>query len=342
MFATIMRRTKGVKVLECHVFICKSNKAAMALVQSCTHAYEHKEGWTDDSPPVEMHKTTDLHLVPADPIKHDEAPPEFFKRPPQQGYYYASGKNMVKNYNVFGNNPPPEPIPEEPPMRRTLPPAPREPPPPMAGRGMYVTGPPPPAPPPPAPVPVTVGPPMTLVAPVPYLPPPPAGYFNDWNNYGDTPVVVFPPPPPPEEIYAHRSRSRPRHRSPEVIYRSTSPRPRRHLSPSPRRYYIADGFDEPEYYERRARTPPVDYEQNRPRRRRQEYVYDYYPTRGDPNDLILFADGYNKDPDEYGYGRTRSPRRHASPDRRRDDYLFDRPVNGKPFERLDETLGYLP
>lgn len=50
MFACIMRRTKGVKVLECHVFICKSNQAAMALVQSCTHAFEHKEGHLDTMP----------------------------------------------------------------------------------------------------------------------------------------------------------------------------------------------------------------------------------------------------------------------------------------------------
>lgn len=50
IFACIMRRTKGIKVLECHVFICKSNQAAMALVQSCMHAFGHKEGWSDGSP----------------------------------------------------------------------------------------------------------------------------------------------------------------------------------------------------------------------------------------------------------------------------------------------------
>jgi len=48
MFACIMRRPKGIKVLECHVFICKSNQAALALVQSCTHAYEHREGWASE------------------------------------------------------------------------------------------------------------------------------------------------------------------------------------------------------------------------------------------------------------------------------------------------------
>jgi len=50
MFAAIMRRTKGIKVLECHVFICKSTQAAMALVQACTHAFQHKEGWLSSMP----------------------------------------------------------------------------------------------------------------------------------------------------------------------------------------------------------------------------------------------------------------------------------------------------
>ncbi|ETN76179.1 hypothetical protein NECAME_03552 [Necator americanus] len=39
IFAAIMRRTTGVKVLECHGFICTNNKAANALVRCCFHAY---------------------------------------------------------------------------------------------------------------------------------------------------------------------------------------------------------------------------------------------------------------------------------------------------------------
>ena len=43
-----------VQVLECHVFICKSNEAALTLVQGMTHAFEHHEGWMpeDALPPV--------------------------------------------------------------------------------------------------------------------------------------------------------------------------------------------------------------------------------------------------------------------------------------------------
>lgn len=39
LFAAILRRTSGIKVLECHAFICKKEMAANALVRCCFHAY---------------------------------------------------------------------------------------------------------------------------------------------------------------------------------------------------------------------------------------------------------------------------------------------------------------
>lgn len=39
LFAAILRRTSGIKVLECHTFICKREMAANALVRCCFHAY---------------------------------------------------------------------------------------------------------------------------------------------------------------------------------------------------------------------------------------------------------------------------------------------------------------
>lgn len=39
VFACILRRTTGIKVLECHAFICKREAAANALVRCCFHAY---------------------------------------------------------------------------------------------------------------------------------------------------------------------------------------------------------------------------------------------------------------------------------------------------------------
>ncbi|KAF0296926.1 hypothetical protein FJT64_005667 [Amphibalanus amphitrite] len=39
LFAAILRRTTGIKVLECHAFICKRETPANALVRCCFHAY---------------------------------------------------------------------------------------------------------------------------------------------------------------------------------------------------------------------------------------------------------------------------------------------------------------
>ncbi|KAJ8886960.1 hypothetical protein PR048_013174 [Dryococelus australis] len=39
LFSAILRRTTGIKVLECHAFICKREMAANALVRCCFHAY---------------------------------------------------------------------------------------------------------------------------------------------------------------------------------------------------------------------------------------------------------------------------------------------------------------
>jgi hypothetical protein len=39
LFACILRRTTGIKVLECHAFICKKENPANALVRCCFHAY---------------------------------------------------------------------------------------------------------------------------------------------------------------------------------------------------------------------------------------------------------------------------------------------------------------
>lgn len=164
LFACIMRRTKGVKVLECHVFLAKSNKAAMALVQSCTHAYEHREGWTDEPPQVYDKNNAPTRLVPAASQEEKEsaenAPPEFYQKPPPQGFFYASNKDLVKNYNVFGNEKEQKKTESEPGGRRQPAPPPQQPGPPQAGgQGM----PPPGAPGGPMPPPVFYPPPPRSV-----------------------------------------------------------------------------------------------------------------------------------------------------------------------------------
>jgi len=86
MFACIMRRTKGIKVLECHVFICKSNQAAMALVQACTHSFQHKEGWLDSMP------AAGTRIVAAHDGKGGKSV--------RGGNVYQDGANLVQKFDV--------------------------------------------------------------------------------------------------------------------------------------------------------------------------------------------------------------------------------------------------
>ena len=54
IFALAIRRQDNKDVVDCHVFLTKNIMAAMALVHSCTHAFQNKEGWTDAMPPAKL------------------------------------------------------------------------------------------------------------------------------------------------------------------------------------------------------------------------------------------------------------------------------------------------
>ena len=49
IFAAIMRRTRGIKVLECHAFVCRTSALAMTIVQACARAYDQMENGADET-----------------------------------------------------------------------------------------------------------------------------------------------------------------------------------------------------------------------------------------------------------------------------------------------------
>lgn len=71
LFACILRRTTGIKVLECHAFICKKEPAANALVRCCFHAYAdctyakqlEENPYTLDGPPRRAQSVVGLDTV---------------------------------------------------------------------------------------------------------------------------------------------------------------------------------------------------------------------------------------------------------------------------------------
>ena len=294
MFACIMRRTKGVKVLECHVFISKSNQAAMALVQASTHAYEHKESWTDDRPEVE--NTLPTRLIPAVPPPKADAPPEFYTSPPEQGYFYASDKELVKNYNVMGGKkdnderidgknqneqegPPPinvhTLVPQAVPTAAAYPAH-------IHNSHLLPVGAVPvPRGPMPGPVPGVMAAPMMPGIPLMAVPPP--GYFADWNMYGGHPVAVM-----GDNAYGQRINTQ---MAPRKHHKNTSlsPRPHGHTrqnAPSKRVKHYTDYASPVDdfYSNHRPNTPPVDYDGS--------YNVKHSNDRKAASDLIMYADNY--------------------------------------------------
>ncbi|KAJ1348450.1 hypothetical protein KIN20_003750 [Parelaphostrongylus tenuis] len=100
IFAAIMRRTTGIKVLECHGFICTNNKAANALVRCCFHAYADsiylkmdeklpglkaiKEGSTGERSPTSPQSETNQSDSGED---HIDRAPKGWERRQQDGEY---------------------------------------------------------------------------------------------------------------------------------------------------------------------------------------------------------------------------------------------------------------
>lgn len=104
IFSMITRRVRGIKILECHSFICKSDAAAMALVQCCTHAYETKdvdgkaldEDALNTTPMTEQGELGYKSWVSASQYKEVPTVPG--------GYYIGEGASLVKNYGIWTNS----------------------------------------------------------------------------------------------------------------------------------------------------------------------------------------------------------------------------------------------
>ncbi|KAJ8312884.1 hypothetical protein KUTeg_010257 [Tegillarca granosa] len=136
IFTAITRRTKGRRVLECHGFICASDKDAMDLVSATSYvdqAQKRRSGSIKTNTPrpysehsavmrVDSMMSTNgaditqngshsftrqeqismeepiVRLIPGE--EHQKVAPEFFEPPPSQGYFYGGTNVEVKTFNV--------------------------------------------------------------------------------------------------------------------------------------------------------------------------------------------------------------------------------------------------
>ncbi|CAF4800282.1 unnamed protein product [Pieris macdunnoughi] len=117
LFAAVLRRTQGIKVLECHAFICRREAAANALVRCCFHAYADssyaKRLEAERSPSqlpepdeeVEVYDGDENHKVWIGEIERDDASDEI---------PHPARAPRPRQITRPASVPPPPPPPEEP------------------------------------------------------------------------------------------------------------------------------------------------------------------------------------------------------------------------------------
>lgn len=123
LFAAVLRRTHGIKVLECHAFICRREAAANALVRCCFHAYADSSYAkrleaerspshlpTDHEEELEVYDGDENHKVWIGEIERDDASDDI----PHQTRA-PRPRQITRPSSV----PPPPPPPEEPKKKNT-------------------------------------------------------------------------------------------------------------------------------------------------------------------------------------------------------------------------------
>ncbi|XP_050409775.1 uncharacterized protein LOC126824576 [Patella vulgata] len=316
VFTAITRRTQGKKVLECHGFVCESDRDALDLVHATstadriskqkvngsitTHSYHGEVQTNTLKSAVNGHSNGDaipMRLVSGE-IRQNAAP-EFYETPPQQGYFYSTKTSPVKKYSVeqvVSDN-------EGERIRATSPP-------PLSARSVdrrsaysFATS----RPAPPPTVIHTLPRPRQNVIPVRSMPvpvhvrprffsPPPSLLRPKVVSRLKEPYMLVPPPPPPmiidgppPHLVKQRNRRRGSESSASHSHSAHDQASSRSSSPDfnfARKVVNGDGGDASSEVSSRPRTPPTDYDKKGPRKprvsRKEQHEMrhhpNYYPT----------------------------------------------------------------
>jgi hypothetical protein len=98
------RNASGLNLSDCHAFVCRSEQAAMVLVDACAHAYANPRGWSSEVPTL-----LELGLEKPD-IKIDNecyvddvdegCSKEYYDKPSLKGYFYAPRSDIIQKFDI--------------------------------------------------------------------------------------------------------------------------------------------------------------------------------------------------------------------------------------------------
>ena len=108
IFTMIMRRREGLKISDCHAFLCFSDETAVLLVNACQQAFANRSGWTNERPNL-----VELGLERAeekldnecyvDDVK-DDCGPEYYEKPKLSGFFYAPRSDLIQKFKIGGED----------------------------------------------------------------------------------------------------------------------------------------------------------------------------------------------------------------------------------------------
>jgi hypothetical protein len=109
IFTVVMKRSSGgIKISDCHAFICHSDETAMILVRACGAAYSDKSGWSDERPTLvelglerpEVKLDSECYVDD----QRDDCRPEYYEKPSLSGFFYAPRADLIQKYNIKGED----------------------------------------------------------------------------------------------------------------------------------------------------------------------------------------------------------------------------------------------
>lgn len=109
VFAFISRHTRGLKILECHLFVCRSEAAALCLADSCGFAFSNWRRWSNDRV---VSLEGDLMLSNSMATLSTDTQPRLNKYNdghlnvgvPLSGFVYGDSMELIPKHNIHWND----------------------------------------------------------------------------------------------------------------------------------------------------------------------------------------------------------------------------------------------
>ena len=103
LFTLVSQRSGCVPLLDCYVFSCVSDESAIQLASYAQMMFEDRRGWSNEPNPPKFN-FPNMHepnaLCDYEQEFQEFVNPEFYKKPPLQGFFYAPSSDVIRYFDI--------------------------------------------------------------------------------------------------------------------------------------------------------------------------------------------------------------------------------------------------